>query len=103
MLVQLQVELFVHRQVVKARGLRKSAVDHAARHVMPGQHKKTHRGQRIADPHRGRVKSSGPTGEVIPNIDDRNGLRHCDHAVQHVSLIFKRIGEGWKKGVGRGG
>jgi hypothetical protein len=85
---------------VKARGLRKSAVDHAARHIVPGQHKKAHRGQRIADPHRGRFKRSGPTGEVILHIDDGDGLRHCDHAPQHVSLTFKRIGEDRNKGGG---
>jgi hypothetical protein len=60
---------------VKAGGIRKDAVDHGARHIMAGKHEKTHGGQGIADPPRGFVERPGLSGEVIPNIDDRDGLR----------------------------
>jgi hypothetical protein len=85
---------------VKARGLLKSAVDQPTRHVVSGQHEKAHRGQRLADLLSAQFKGSGLTGKVIPDIDDGDALRHCDHVPQHVTLTFKRIGEGRNKGAG---
>src|SRR5580700_1317579 len=76
-IVELQRELLVHRQLVKPARLGEGALEQRERHVVPGQHEKADRGQRVMHLPRDGLERTGPTGQVIGNIDDRDRLAHA--------------------------
>ena len=76
MLVQLQGKLVGDRLIVKPRGLGEGLVDQRLRHVMAGNHEEPDLGQRVVNLLGGALQGAGGTGDIVRQIDHRNGCVH---------------------------